>query len=142
MKRKIRIGRLLLFFVLLLFAVMTAACGKEKAEYKKTGDADYTVVEEADVPTELMEIIKEKKSGKFKLSYLAEDALYVVRGYGEQPSGGYSIVVEDLFLSGKELCLKTTLVGPAADEKVTTAATYPFIVLKLLPMKTQVQFLN
>lgn len=142
MKRKFGIGRLLLFFAVLVMAMMAAACGEGKEEYKKTGDVDYTVVEEADVPTELLDIIKEKKSGEFKLTYLAEDALYVARGYGEQPSGGYSIAVEDLYMSEDDLCIKTTLIGPAADEKVTTAVTYPYIVVKLQKMETEAHFLN
>lgn len=142
MKKKFGIGRLLLFFAVFAMAVMAAGCGEEKAEYEKTGTADYTVVEEADVPTELLDIIKEKKSGEFKLTYLAADALYVARGYGEQPSGGYSIAVDDLYLSGTDLCIKTTLIGPAADEKVTMAVTYPFLVLKLQPMETEAHFLN
>lgn len=142
MKKTFGIGRLLLSFAMLALTLSVAACGKGKEEYEKTGTADYTVVEEADVPKELMEIIKEKKGGEFKLTYLAEDALYVARGYGEQPSGGYSIAVEDLYLSGTDLCLRTTLIGPAADEKVTTAVTYPFLVLKLQPMETETHFLN
>lgn len=138
---KKRIGRLLLFFAVLPLC-MTVGCGKEKEAYTKTGDVDFTVVEEADVPTELTDIIKEKKSEPFKLTYLAEDALYLAQGYGEQPSGGYSIAVDDLYMAKEGICVKTTLIGPAADEKVTTAVTYPYIVIKLQPMETKAHFLE
>lgn len=141
MKKKNRIKRLLLFFAVMPLC-LTIGCGGEKEEYTKTGDVDFTVVEEADVPTELLDVIKDKKSEPFKLTYLAEDALYLAKGYGEQPSGGYSIAVDDLYLSGTDLCIKTTLIGPAADEKVTTAVTYPYIVIKLQKMETQVHFLE
>ena len=139
MKRKI--GRLLLFFALLPLC-MTAGCGNGKEEYTKTGDVDFTVVEEADVPKEMLDVIKEKKSEPFKLSYLAEDALYLSQGYGEQPSGGYSIAVEELFQAKEGICLKTVLIGPAADEKVTAAITHPYIVIKLMKMETPVHFLE
>ena len=139
--KKTKIGRLLLFFALLSLC-LTAGCGTEKEEYTKTGDVDFTVVEEADVPKELLDVIKEKKSEPFKLTYLAEDALYLAKGYGEQPSGGYSIAVEELFQAKEGICLKTTLIGPAADEKVTTAVTYPYIVIKLPKMETEVHFLE
>lgn len=135
------IGRLLLFFALLPLC-MAAGCGTEKEEYTKTGDVEFTVVEEADLPKELLDVIKEKKSEPFKLTYLAEDALYLAQGYGEQPSGGYSIAVEELFQAKEGICLKTTLIGPAADEKVTTAVTYPYIVVKLPKMETEVHFLE
>ena len=138
---KNKIGRLLLFFALLPLC-MAAGCGTEKEEYTKTGDVEFTVVEEADVPKELLDVIKEKKSEPFKLTYLAEDALYLAQGYGEQPSGGYSIAVEELFQAKEGVCLKTTLIGPAADEKVTTAVTYPYIVIKLQKMETEVHFLE
>lgn len=141
MRTKKIIGRLLLFFAVLPLC-LTIGCSREKDEYTKTGEADFTVVEEADVPAELLDIIQEKKGSEFKLTYLAEDALYVARGYGEQPSGGYSIAVDDLYLSGDNLCIKTTLIGPAADEKVTTAVTYPYIVIKLQRMETKAHFLD
>ncbi len=139
MKKKI--GRLLLFFALFPLC-MAMGCGTEKEEYTKTGDVDFTVVEEADVPKELLEVIKEKKEEPFKLTYKSEDALYLAKGYGQQPSGGYSIAVEELFQAKEGLCFKTTLIGPAADEKVTTAVTYPYIVVKLMPMETEVHFLE
>ena len=138
---KHKIGRLLLFFALLPLC-MAAGCGTEKEEYTKTGDVDFTVVEEADVPTELLDVIKEKKSEPFKLTYTAEDALYLAQGYGEQPYGGYSIAGEELFQAKEGICFKTTLIGPAADEKVTTAVTYPYIVIKLQKMETDVHFME
>lgn len=141
MKTKSGIGRLLLFLAVLPLA-LAIGCGQKKEEYKKTGDVEYTVVEEADVPAELLDIIKEKRSGEFKLTYLAEDALYVAKGYGQQPSGGYSIAVDEMYMAAEGLCIKTTLIGPAADEKVTTAVTYPYIVLKLKPMETEAHFLD
>ncbi|MDD5900182.1 MAG: protease complex subunit PrcB family protein [Lachnospiraceae bacterium] len=141
MKKRNRIKRLLLFFAVMPLC-MTIGCGGEKEEYTKTGDVEFTVVEEADVPTELLDVIKEKKNEAFKLTYLAEDALYLATGYGEQPSGGYSIAVDELFMAKEGVCLKTTLIGPAADEKVTTALTYPYIVIKLQKMETQVHFLE
>ena len=138
---KKRIGRLLLFFALLPLC-MTMGCGTEKEEYTKTGDVDFTVVEEADVPKELLDVVKEKKSEPFKLTYLAENALYLAQGYGEQPSGGYSIAVEELYQAEEGICLKTKLIGPAADEKVTTAVTYPYIVIKVPKMEADVHFLE
>ncbi len=138
---KHKIGRLLLFFALLPLC-MAVGCGTEKEEYTKTGDVEFTVVEEADVPKELLDAINGKKAEPFKLTYLAEDALYLGQGYGEQPSGGYSIAVEELFQAKEGICLKTKLIGPAADEKVTTAVTYPYIVIKLQKMETEVHFME
>ncbi len=138
---KKRIGRLLLFFALLPLC-MTMGCSKEKEDYTKIGDVEFTVVEEADLPKELADAIAGKKSEPFKLTYLAEDALYLAQGYGQQSSGGYSIAVDELYQAKEGICLKTTLIGPAADEKVTMAATYPYIVIKLQKMETEVHFMD
>ena len=140
------IGRLLLFFAVFagcaLIGSILAGCGKKEEAYEKLREPEFTVVEEADVPTELLDVIKEKKEKEFKISYLSEEGLYLVRGYGSQPSGGYSISVDELFCAKEGLCIKTTLIGPAADEKVTTAETHPYIVIKLEPMENKVIFLN
>lgn len=144
MKRNI--GRLLLFFAVFAGCVLVgsalAGCGKKEEAYTKLREPEFTVVEETDVPAELLDRIKERKEKEFKISYRAEEGLYLVRGYGSQPSGGYSVVVDELFCAKEGLCIKTTLVGPAADEKVTTAVTHPYIVIKLEPMDTEVIFLD
>ena len=139
MKRNI--GRLLLFFA--VFAGCSfGSCGKKEEAYVKLKEPEFTVVEEADVPAELLDVINGKKENGFKISYLSEEGLYLVRGYGSQPSGGYNITVDELFFSKEGLCIKTTLTGPAADEKVTPAATHPYIVVKVEPIETAVHFLN
>ncbi len=143
---KQNIGRLLLFFAVFAGCVLVgcafAGCGKKEEAYVKLREPEFTVVEEADVPAELLDVIKEKKENEFKISYLSEEGLYLVKGYGAQPSGGYSIEVDELFTAKEGLCIKTTLIGPAADEKVTTAVTHPYIVIKLEPMETEVHFLD
>lgn len=141
MKESFKTRRLLLF--LLLFVLLcVAGCKGKGEEYAKTGDVDFTVVEEADVPKELLDIIVEKKKEPFRLSYLTESALYLAIGYGEMPTGGYSISVEELYQAEEGLCIRTKLSGPSKDEKVTAALTYPFIVLKLQPMETKLIMLK
>ena len=63
---KNKIGRRLLFFALLPLC-MTVGCGTEKEEYTKTGDVEFTVVEEADIPKELLDAINGKKAEPFKV---------------------------------------------------------------------------
>ncbi|MBE5931162.1 MAG: protease complex subunit PrcB family protein [Lachnospiraceae bacterium] len=143
---KQNIGRLLLFFTAfagcVLLGCILAGCGKKEEAYVKLREPEFTVVEEADVPRELLDVIQEKKEEEFKITYRAEDGLYLAKGYGSQPSGGYSITVEELFCAKEGLCIKTKLTGPAADEKVTAAKTYPYVVIKLEPMEVKVHFLD
>ena len=62
------------------------------------------------------------------------------RGYGIQETGGYSISVEDCYLSDTAICVKTRLQGPKNGEEVTKAPSYPFIVLKLELREEEVLF--
>lgn len=126
--------RLKTIIMLLLIIVTTfglIACKKDESEIKKIRDLDFTVVEDADLPGELKEIIDEKKDKPFRLHYSNKDFLYIVVGYGKQNSGGYSIAVEDLYLTDNAIYFDTNLIGPSQDDLVTQGVTYPYIVVKL-----------
>lgn len=69
-------------------------------------------MEYRDIPEKLMETIEQKKEAEFKLSFSSDTDLYLVHGYGEQETGGYSIVVRDLFLTENALYFDTELLGP------------------------------
>lgn len=121
--------------VLLLVIVVTvlgiAACKTEETDIKKLRDLEFTVVEDADLPGELKEIIDEKKENPFKLSYSNKDYLYIVVGYGKQNSGGYSISVDELYLTSNAIYIDTNLIGPSQADLITQGVTYPYVVVKL-----------
>jgi hypothetical protein len=119
---------LLTYVLLLCFAL--SACKSNKGETDKIKDLEFTVVEDADLPEKLAKIIEEKKVNPFKLSYSNEDYLYIVQGYGGQKSGGYSISVNELYLTENAIHVKTNLIGPTKDEPVTQNITYPYVVIK------------
>ena len=77
-----------------------------------------------------MTIIEEKKSAPFQITYTDNENLYICVGYGQQETGGYSIAVEELYLTDTNICVDTTLLGPEASEKSNKTPSYPFIVLK------------
>ncbi|HEX3078378.1 MAG TPA: protease complex subunit PrcB family protein [Lachnospiraceae bacterium] len=116
--------------MLCLFSVLLSACRTEKTDVKKIKDLEYTVVEDADVPEELMKMINEKKAEAFKMTFSDEEYLYIVVGYGTKPTGGYSIAVNDLYLTSNAIYIDTDLIGPEKDEKVIQQETYPYIVIK------------
>lgn len=121
--------------ILLLLGVIGSGllftgCKSENTDVKKIKDLEFTVVEDADVPEQLMQIINEKKKEPFKMSYSNEDNLYIVVGYGEQSTGGYSISVDELFLTSNAVYIDTNLIGPSETDYVTNAVTYPYVVVK------------
>ncbi len=101
----------------------SAATEKEKIQ-----DLEFTIISEENIPKELKDIIEEKKQGEFKLTYANDQDLYIVVGYGEQPTGGYSIEVPELYLAKENIIIDTNLIGPEGDAIVQTS--YPYVVVK------------
>lgn len=131
---------LLMFFMIITIAVVFVGCKSKNTEVKKLKDLEFTVVQDADLPGELKEIIDEKKEEPFRLTYANKDNLYIVVGYGKQNSGGYSIAVEELYLTDNAIYIDTNLIGPSKEDNVSQGVTYPYVVVKLEYMDERVVF--
>ena len=118
--------------VMLLFSFMAgiSACSVTDMTEKKVSDIGYTVISEEELPETLLKAINEKKAEPFKLSYVDNNDLYLVIGYGSQPTGGYSIVVDELFTTENTIVFGTTLKGPWDKADMQDAETYPYIAVK------------
>lgn len=114
--------------VRLLTGCSIVGAGNENAD--KVRDLEFTVAGDGDVPEELLNMINEKKQESFKLTYSDDQGLYIVNGYGTQESGGYSITVEQLYLSENAIIFDTELMGPAKGEEVSKEPSCPYIVVK------------
>ena len=112
-----------------LLAALLSGCRFVRIEEEERKPVSYTVVERQDIPTQLDEIMNEKKEKEFQLSYETGDALYLVKGYGRQMSGGYSIQVEELGASSNGLFFVTRLIGPENLDEAGIPS-YPCIVIK------------
>lgn len=109
---------------------LLGGCSIEDTDGTKIKDLDYVIVEENELPEELAGMIEEKKAADFKLTYEMDGALYIIRGYGEQETGGYSIRVKDFYLTSNAILFDTELVGPRKGENVSASPSYPYIVIK------------
>lgn len=123
-------GRIALGAIGLCVFLILGGCSIEKTDGNRIAELDYTVVCDDNLPQELRGQIEEKQAVDFKLTYEDADYLYIVRGYGEQETGGYSISVEDAYLTNNAICVKTSLAGPKQPEEVVKAPSYPYIVIK------------
>lgn len=118
-----------LLAVLAVFFSLTG-CGLLSEEKIKLRDLDFTILSEEVIPEELKSLIDEKKKEPFMLTYSDQDSLYICKGYGKQPSGGFSITVTELYLADDAIYAKTSLLGPQKDENVSNSETFPYIVIK------------
>ncbi len=118
------------FMFLIGLLCLFCGCSVREENTQKVKDLSYTIVEDEDIPQTLRETIEEKKAAECKLTYETEEALYVVRGYGEQETGGYSIAVKEFYLTKNAVCLDTELIGPAKNDHPAKSPSFPYIVLK------------
>lgn len=131
---------LLYMLSMVMLGSLLTGCSLEKQDTEKIKDLDFTVVEEEKVPEELKKVIDEKKQNEFKVTFTDQNYLYIVVGYGEQKTGGYSISVNELYLTDNAVYIDTNLIGPTKGETTVEAPSYPYVVVKLEQREETVVF--
>lgn len=116
--------------VMLFFVLLSAGCSIEQSNRTKVSELEYTIVPEEEIPEELGAMIKEKKAADFKMTFSDDQFLYIVRGYGEQETGGYSICIRDLYLTSNAILFYTELIGPRKGETIGKSPSFPYIVVR------------
>lgn len=124
MKKRVICAAVLLFVLL----CMLAGCSGKQRE--KLRDLEATILSEEVLPGELKAIIDEKKALPFQITFSDREKLYICIGYGKQETGGYSIVLNDLYLTEGAVYVSTTLLGPDVSQQAKKTATYPYIVIQ------------
>lgn len=119
------------FLCLLPLLSLVTGCAARRGGAPEKKEVPFTVVSPDDIPGELAVIIEENKQGELKLTFEDGKDRYLVRGYGEQKSGGYSIAVNEVYLAADGLHADTSLIGPSKDQEIREEASYPCLVLKL-----------
>lgn len=115
---------------LLLFCVCLLGGCSDKGAEEKVKDLEFTVVGQNEIPRELMDMIEQKKTEEFRLTYTSGEDLYIAVGYGEQQTGGFSISVPEFYLTENSMVIKTELQGPEQGSQQAASPSYPFIVIK------------
>lgn len=136
MRKKVQVFS---FCCLALLLFLTGCGTKQGGDAEKT-EVEFTVVNPDDIPEELAEIIEENKQGEIKLTYEDQGYTYLVRGYGQQKTGGYSISVNEVYLSGDGLHVDTSLIGPPKDQEIRDEASYPYLTLKIEAQEAEIFF--
>lgn len=130
--------KLILVWICLLAAIALGGCKWVRIEEEEKTPVTYTIAKQTELPEELLKMIEEKKGEEFFLSCSLGEDLYLVRGYGVQMSGGYSIRVEELSKNSSALFFYTSLEGPKTPV-LRGEPSYPYIAVKTknvdLPVK-------
>ncbi|MCI8695081.1 MAG: protease complex subunit PrcB family protein [Lachnospiraceae bacterium] len=126
--------------ILAAWVLLAGGCTFLSQEKIKLRDLDFTVLSEEKIPEQLSAIIEEKKESAFQITYTDNANLYICIGYGKQETGGYSIAVDELYLTDTNICVSTTLLGPEASEKSNKTPSHPYIVIKTEFLEQTVTF--
>ena len=126
--------------ILAAWVLLAGGCTFLSQEKIKLRDLDFTVLSEEKIPEQLSAIIEEKKETIFKLTYTDKEYLYIAAGYGVQETGGYSIAVNDCYLTKNAVYFDTTLIGPSKGEKINQVKSYPYIVIRTKYLEKNVVF--
>ncbi len=127
--------------MLLMFGIfLLGGCTLLSEEKIKLRDLDFTVLGEEKIPEQLRDIIDEKKAQPFQITYTDNVNLYICIGYGEQETGGYSIAVNELYLTDTNIIVNASLLGPEASDRESPAPSCPYIVIKTEYLEQTVTF--
>lgn len=130
----------LIIFSIIIQCFFLQGCRVIKKDSGKVMELEYVVVKEEELPLELKKMIDDKKTNTLRMTYETKDATYIVAGYGTQPTSGYSIRVNDLYLGTNAVYADVDLLGPEAGEAVTELPAAPYIVLKIEKREESVVF--
>ena len=127
---------------ILLIACMlfVSGCTLTSQEKIKLRDLDFTVLSQEMIPEQLLPILEEKKASAFQITYTDNANLYICVGYGEQETGGYSIAVDDLYLTEENIVIDTSLLGPEPSDRENAQPSCPIIVVKTEYLEQTVTF--
>lgn len=114
-----------------LIAGLSSGCVRRYGEDQKLRDLEFAVVDREDEPEELSAMIEEEKEHPFEMIYADQGQLYIVEGYGEQPTTGYSVEVKELYETEDTVRIRTNLLGPGKEEDIKEIATFPYVVVQL-----------
>ena len=110
-------------------ALLLAGCGRDEKTQERS-EVEFTVAAPDEVPRELASQIEANKRGEIRMAYTDGGFLYLIRGYGEQKTGGYSISVVECTEDDTTVFLDTRLIGPSNQEQLSKEPSWPCIILK------------
>lgn len=124
-------SRLLILCAACMAAVLLTGCISRSGQQEKLRDLEFIVLEQADVPRELGQMIEEEKAEPFRMTYTDQGKLFIAEGYGAQLTTGYSVQVTELYETEDEIRIHTNLLGPEKGEEIKEITTFPCLVVQL-----------
>ncbi|MDD3223018.1 MAG: protease complex subunit PrcB family protein [Clostridia bacterium] len=120
--------------------IFLCSCSLFDASDKKVGNIDFTVINPEELPEEIREMIEERQKEDFQMAYHDGSYSYIIVGYGQQETSGYSIQVKDVYQGENGIWVDTNLIGPEKSETVEAVPSYPYVVIKIEIVDQTIRF--
>lgn len=134
--------KFLAVLAVLSLCLTVGGCSMFDTSDKKISDMDFTVADAEELPEEIRTMIEERKNEAFQMAYHDGTYSYIIVGYGQQETSGYSIQVNDVYQGETGIWVDTDLIGPEKSEATETVASYPFVVIKIEGVDQTIRFKN
>ena len=127
--------KLLLLGIFACLVFLSVGCTKtqENAGGNTEEETPQVIYEKLEtVPSELKTAVADiEKMKGFSVVDSNDNEKYVFIGLGEKPTDGYDVDVKSVKEANDKVTIEIDEIKPAADAKVTTAKTYPYVIVKV-----------
>ncbi len=96
--------------------------------------------EEEELPEEIRQWIEDSRDKFGGRVRVHNGLLYILVTYGEKPTGGYHVDIEEIEKQGDTVKVTARFTEPGEDEMVTQAFTYPYDLAILEETDVEVKF--
>lgn len=115
--------------IMIIVTGILTGCISEQRQTEKARELTVAIVENEDIPEELLGQIEKKKEKAFRMSYEDAGVLYIAEGYGAQQKTGYSVEVAECYETENAVYFHSHLMGPEKGEEVQEIKSFPYIVI-------------
>ncbi|MCD7715580.1 MAG: protease complex subunit PrcB family protein [Lachnospiraceae bacterium] len=117
--------------IFVLSGILLFPAGCQNQEDSEKTEVEYTVAAAEEIPDELAAVIEENRESEMWLTWMDGDEMYLIRGYGKQATGGYSIAVAECTEDEETLWFDTRLIGPQKEDTASAEPSYPWLAVKI-----------
>ena len=138
-KERVRRGLAVMYQILLIVgALVFSVTGCHKATESERTDVEFSVMTDEELPEELLAVIEKNMEKEMRLTWMDGEEMYLIRGYGKQVSGGYSVAVAECAQDEETLWFDTRLIGPPDEESRSGMVSCPYLVVKIAATEKEV----
>lgn len=113
----------LLMFLLVTVLLFAYGCGEAEETVEVVTPVD---IEDEELPKEIKAWIESSRDQFGGRARVHDGLLYILITYGEKPTGGYVVEIEEIKKQEETLVVTVEFTEPGEDEMVTQAITYPY----------------